>query len=234
VAAIALVVWLTYVAPSNLETANGAGGGLFAGGGGGGGSGGEEITYISVPPSAPAQAAEEEAVVPDPVPVPVPVRPEPVPEIAINIPKVVTPVVVPTGSLVRTTDGGAGTGSGGGAGSGTGSGSGGGTGTGSGGGDGSGIGTGTGPGTGGRAWPPSPRALMLPPQAPSSIKGRSVTVRLSVDSAGVVQDVDLAPGSGNSDFDKKLRETARQWLFRPARDAAGRAVAALFEVVFSF
>jgi hypothetical protein len=46
--------------------------------------------------------------------------------------------------------------------------------------------------------------------------------------------VELAPGSGNGDFDKKLRETARQWLFRPARDAAGRAVAALFEVVFSF
>jgi TonB family protein len=66
------------------------------------------------------------------------------------------------------------------------------------------------------------------------VKGKSIAVRLAVDSAGGVTEVQLVPSSGDSGFDKKLRETARNWRFQPARDAAGRAIAAVFEVVFSF
>jgi TonB family protein len=83
-------------------------------------------------------------------------------------------------------------------------------------------------------WPPSPMALMLPPKAPGSVRGQSVTVRLAVDSAGIVQAVELVPATGDSGFDKKLREIAKQWLFRPARDPSGRAIAAAFEAVFRF
>ena len=69
------------------------------------------------------------------------------------------------------------------------------------------------------------------PPAASSV---SVTLRLNVNSLGRVTAAELARSSGDRNYDRTLLQTARGWEFRPARDPDGRAVAALFEVTFSF
>ncbi|NJD10136.1 MAG: energy transducer TonB, partial [Gemmatimonadetes bacterium] len=98
-----------------------------------------------------------------------------------------------------------------------------------------GIGSGIGPGTGrGRLLAPSPNTILIPPQAPSAVKGRTVLVRLAVDSAGIVREVELVPSTGDRKYDEKLRKTAFGWRFRPARDAANRPVAAPFEFEYTF
>jgi TonB family protein len=76
--------------------------------------------------------------------------------------------------------------------------------------------------------------LLLPPQAPTSLRGTTVTVELTVDSNGIVRDVTLRPPTGDGKFDAALRRDAREWRFRPGTDAAGRPVTKVFEVVFSF
>jgi protein TonB len=114
-----------------------------------------------------------------------------------------------------------------------------GSGTGSGGGSGSGTGTGTGSGRGaGRGGdgvrPPAPLTILIPPAATPSVRGKNATVRLQVDSAGVVRDANVVVSSGDRGYDEKLRRIAMGWRFRPARDAANRPVPYPFEVSLRF
>jgi TonB family protein len=98
--------------------------------------------------------------------------------------------------------------------------------------------TGTGRGDGGtgdsglnRVVPPSPRGLILPPSdRPGRVRGRTVTVYVWVTERGTVQadSTRLAPGSGDSGFDARLRRQAAEWVFHPAR-RDGQALAAWFE-----
>jgi hypothetical protein len=55
-----------------------------------------------------------------------------------------------------------------------------------------------------------------------------------VDATGVVREVVLDPETGNGNFDKLLRRTAMQWLFRPGTDVSGRPVISSVKVVFNF
>ena len=138
------------------------------------------------------------------------------------------PAVVSAGAAF----GGQGTGSGPGRGPGTGPGSGG----GSGGGEGGGIGSGGGPGIGrGRVLSPQPDFMLLPPMpTPGGVRGKTVVVRLAIDMAGGVNEVELIPSTGDRGYDQALRRTAMGWHFRPARDAANRAVAVTYDVSFVF
>ena len=82
---------------------------------------------------------------------------------------------------------------------------------------------------------PKPEFVLLPPTpAPGGVKGKTVVVRLAIDAGGSVRDVELIPSTGDRGYDQALRRTAMGWLFRPARDAANRAVAVTYDVSFTF
>ncbi|MSR19881.1 MAG: TonB family protein [Gemmatimonadetes bacterium] len=225
---LALLILLTGRGPAAVP---GGGIGLGAGGGGGG-----EMHLVYLPRSAPPPPPPEPE-----VPAVIEVQVELVVPTPIVEPEVmVTPDSVPTSALARPAyDVAAGAGASG-VGAGTGTGAGPGAGTGSGGGTGDGIGPGSGsgrgPGQGGgevAGRPPRLRMLRLP-RAPRSMHGKSVAVRLVVESTGVVSDVELISETGDDDFDDDIRRTVLAWQFHPGTDAAGQVVRTAYEVVLSF
>ena len=202
---------------------------LQEGDAGGGGGGGESVTMIQLPEPP---AATEAPVLPPVIPTTEPLVPE------IELPDLVDPTTLalaaPPDSFpppAALAGGGAGPGEGTGVGPGSGSGSGGGSGSGTGTGTGSGRGAGRG-GDGVR--PPAPLTILIPPEATAAVRGKNATVRLQVDSVGVVRDADVVVSSGDRGYDEKLRRIAMGWRFRPARDAANRPVAYPFEVSLRF
>ncbi|HEV2148875.1 MAG TPA: hypothetical protein VGR37_15830 [Longimicrobiaceae bacterium] len=238
-----------YALLDDLGTPTGVSDGPSGGGGGGGGGGGERVTYIDIAP-APAPAADEVTLtVPEPEPVPPPPEPEPQPVVPPPVPTPRPAVQAPAapstapatggqegaGSASAGEGAGAGGGTGTGTGEGTGSGTGPGSGGGSGGGTGGGIGSGVGTGTGaGRIQAPVPEFVLLPPSnAPRSVRGDSLLVRLSIDASGKVRDVDFR-STGDRGYDQKLRRTALEWRFRPARDASNKPVAVEYVYALQF
>lgn len=102
---------------------------------------------------------------------------------------------------------------------------------------------GTGRGDGGtaaegrfRLVPPSPRGLILPPSdPPGKVRGKEVEVWVFVTTRGAVvpDSTRVAPSTGDSKFDRRLREQAAEWLFEPAR-RAGQPVAEWFRYTINF
>lgn len=229
---ILLAIWGTRASMEVLSGADqGVGDGIGAGPAGGGGGGGrdEEISILipEPPPESPAEVALEVPEIVEEIP-PVQPQPEPVTTVA----KIDS---VPPNQTPAPPSGGSGAGEGAGTGTGTGPGTGPGSGGGSGGGDGGGIGSGQGPGTGrGRIMTPSPEVLLIPPSAPGGVRGKTVVVRLAVDSIGAVRDAEIIPSTGDRKFDTALKRVALGWKFRAARDASNRPVAVLFDVTFTF
>jgi TonB family protein len=230
-AIIIAIVVLTRAGVMLVTGDQGVGTGTGTGAAGGGGGGGREdvISILVSKPEPPP--TEAQLVVPtevEPVPEVEEKPPEPEVELAIidSVPKPATPANPPGG-----TGTGEGTGTGAGTGQGVGPGSGGGTGGGSGG----GVGSGVGPGTGsGKILGPSPEVLLVPPTPPGNVRGKRVVVRLAVDSAGVVNDAEIIPSTGNRKYDETLKRTALGWRFRAARDPSNRPVGVLFDVTFTF
>ena len=212
---------------------NEEGGAGEAGGGGGGGGGRrggpqpDELTFymdIATPAALPAIEALPEPIIDFSEPVP----DVPMPQLAVNEPTF-SESALPGTPLDGVGEGpGQGTGAGPGSGSGTGGGSGSGVGTGT------GAGEGPGSGRGGTIRPPEPIALLIPPMAPSNLRGREVRMRLQVSVTGRVTSVELLTSSGNARYDRELRRTAEGWQFRPARDPEGRAVAHFYEFSAGF
>ena len=229
---IAGLVWLSMRTNAFTPGDQGVGTGIGAGiaGGGGGGGAAEDVTYIQLPPApASAPAAPDVAQVQMPVPA-LEIAPVVPPPLDMMTPPTVTVAAAPLPST-----GGTGTGEGAGQGAGTGPGQGPGSGGGSGGGEGGGIGSGVGPGIGrGRVLGPSPTVILMPPVATRGVRGKTVVVRLDVDSTGVVRQVELAPPTGDRSYDNALRRVALGWKFKPARDSDNKAVPAAFEVTFTF
>ncbi|MFQ6047513.1 MAG: hypothetical protein ACE5PT_14340, partial [Gemmatimonadales bacterium] len=112
---------------------------------------------------------------------------------------------------------------------GAGSGTGGGAGAGRGAGAGAGVGPGRG-GEGGDVYPPEPKQIVLPPEAPPAIKGQVFTVRLWIDATGRVVKVEVDPPIRDSDYRRKFLERMYQLAFYPARTRDGRAVSAEFAI----
>lgn len=85
------------------------------------------------------------------------------------------------------------------------------------------------------ASPPVPRSVMPEWDAPASVRGGTVTVRVHVDSTGAPTGaVELDPPTPHDGFNRRLAETVRSMRFAPARTGAGRPVAAWAELTFSF
>jgi periplasmic protein TonB len=231
-----LIALLVHFTQPRLDVSDDTGGEItlfLLDGGGGGGGGSEQVQEIAFEKPAPApEPVKVDVVPPEPeLVVPTPVIPPPAPPPPDTVSRDTASQIAAQTPVVSTVAG-AGAGTGGGPGSGTGTGGGNGSGNGTGTGSGSGPGSGGGDGSGGRM--PSPRMVLLPPKAPASFRGKTVTLQLAVDSAGVVREVQLKPRTGNEKFDDELRHAALEWRFRPGTDAAGRAVAKLFDVVFVF
>lgn len=172
-----------------------------------GGGSGLEMVEVRLQ-SEPRKEVEE---VPTPVPVEVVVAPE-VPEVAIEEP---APAVTPT----REGRGGAGEGGEQGTRTGTGSRS----------GQGEGGGGSGDEGESGAPMP-TPRGMILPPSdRPRSVRGMELTVWVFVDEGGrVVPDsTRLDPPTPDRRYNDRLRRSAAEWVFEPAR-RAGRAVAAWY------
>lgn len=86
-----------------------------------------------------------------------------------------------------------------------------------------------------RVRPPVPRSVLPEWDAPESVRGNSVTVRVHVDSAGSpTGPVELVPPTSSEDFNRRLVRKVREMRFSPARDPRGRAVAAWAELTFTF
>src|SRR5690606_11658448 len=103
--------------------------------------------------------------------------------------------------------------------------------------------TGTGRGDGGtaeeglnRVIAPSPRGMILPPSdRPGRGKGMTVTVYVVVAATGTVvpDSTRIAPTTGDSRFDRRLRDDAAQWKFRPGT-RGGTPIAAWFPYTITF
>ncbi|HEX7120347.1 MAG TPA: hypothetical protein VF212_16255 [Longimicrobiales bacterium] len=86
-----------------------------------------------------------------------------------------------------------------------------------------------------RVVPPTPRGLILPPSdRPDEVRGKEVEVWVfvAVDGRVVPDSTRVIPSSGDSGFDRRLKEQAAQWVFDPARKQ-GRVVAEWFRYVIS-
>lgn len=83
--------------------------------------------------------------------------------------------------------------------------------------------------------PPVPRSVLPEWDPPDEVRGRTVTVRVRVDSAGrPVGPVRLLPETPSESFDRRLVKKVLEMRFSPARTADGRAVEAWAELTFSF
>lgn len=195
-------------------------------GGGGGGGGGDRMAYISLP--APSASPPASAPVAPVVPAPVVATPAP-PPIEFPPTAVVTPETAVAGLVTGTADSSTG------AGPGTGGGTGGGAGGGNGPGTGPGSGPGTGGGAGGLARGPRPRAEMWPSVAeiPKELRGREIRIVMSVRADGRVDAVRFEPEIKGK-FADRLRETMKNYRFRPALDATGTPVDGTYPFTVSF
>ncbi len=216
-----------------LSGDQGAGTGIGAGPAGGGGGGGrDEQISILIPEPPPPAPEDPQLTIPAKVE---DIKPEEVKPEEVVAARTDTLPAPPANATPAPPTGGTGGGEGTGAGPGTGPGTGPGSGGGSGGGEGGGIGSGIGPGMGrGRIITPSPEVLLIPPEAPGRVRGKTVVVRLQVDTVGVVRDAEIIPSTGDRKFDAALKRVALGWRFRPARNPANRPVSVLFDVTFTF
>lgn len=78
---------------------------------------------------------------------------------------------------------------------------------------------------------PWPTAVVVPPHPPNVMGSGKVILEADVSSRGAVTAVRLV--SAATAFDSAATDTARRWVFRPAR-RAGRAVESRVVLVFSF
>lgn len=83
--------------------------------------------------------------------------------------------------------------------------------------------------------PPVPRSVLPEWDAPGAVRGRSVAVRVHVDSTGrPTGAVELVPRTPSEAFNRRLVRKVRRMQFSPARDARGRPVTAWAELSFTF
>jgi len=232
---VVLLVLASVITSRNvIQAIRGAGGAGPEGGGGGGGAHLQErLEYIQVAPAA-AKAPQKAAVVPPKVVVPpqpkvvkpMPPRPH-IEKPAVQVPPPVTPPVavhVSTPDPPQTLAMAAGAGDSTGAGntSGRGPGMGGGIGTGEGTGRGSATGPGTGGGTG-KIYSATPDFLLLPPDPPDKLKGKSVIVTFFIDAHGRPDRVEFE-STGDRTYDKLLRDKFSEFHFHPAHTMDGTPV----------
>jgi protein TonB len=192
------------------------------GGGGSGGGGGKRVAYISLPAFTPPPPVVEEVVVP---PVETPEVPPPVPE-PVPVRDSVADSQVVAANLGPTS------------GTGTGLSGEGGTGGGVGPGNGTGTGPGTGPGSGGSLGysqpPQSEQLLLVPPDAPRELRGKTVRAMFSINVNGRVDRVAFDPEIKNREYANKLREQLLAFRFKPARSPSGTAIAVDYPIDITF
>ncbi len=227
---------------ADIVTPTGAGGPGPAGGGGGGSPGtspagraalsGERLHYVSVaptpPPTSQAVVKKEEPrpvvkpVVPPPKPVLEPPRAEVKPTEAPQ-PTAIKPTASNLPQLALNGAGSGDSGSSGGAGPGRGGGVGTGTGT--------GRGSANGPGTGGgegEIYPATPDFLVMPAlPVPSKVRGKTIRLVFHIDAGGKITGLEFDT-TGDSGYDRELRERLMEYRFRPAHKADGTPVASTY------
>jgi protein TonB len=193
---------------------------------------GERLHYVAVaPPPAPSVAGVEKAQPPTPVPKPVVPLPKPIVKEPTPAVKPVAPPAVAAIAPSATPQlamAGAGTGdSGTSGGQGAGPGSGGGVGSGAGTGRGSGTGPGTGGGTG-DIYPATPDFLVMPAlPVPSKVRGKTIRLVFELDASGKITSLKF-DSTGDSGYDKELRERLMDYRFRPAHKADGTPVPSVY------
>ena len=238
---LALMIVPLLIVHDALDATRGAGGAGAAGGGGGGSRGGarkpyvrEDLRFVHVappPPPPPVAPPKPNALVP-PVPTPFPPpKPVVVPPPAVPPPTAAAPEAKIATTPVTVASGpapGPGNGAGITGGPGAGPGTGGGTGTGTGPGRGSGVGPGNGGGEG-TIFPPTAELLLIPElPVPGGLRGKTFTVHFEIDETGRVARVDV--DTGDSRYDRRLRDRFMQYKWRPAHRADGTPVAAGVDV----
>jgi hypothetical protein len=75
--------------------------------------------------------------------------------------------------------------------------------------------------------------MLLPPDAPGSIKGTEYRVRFWINERGRVTRVEVEPRIADAGYRKKFMDKMRQFTFHPARTADGTPVAAQYDVLIT-
>jgi TonB family protein len=66
------------------------------------------------------------------------------------------------------------------------------------------------------------------------VRGKTVVIRLAVDTIGVVTDAEIIPSTGDRKFDGAPKRVALGWRFRAARDPDNRPISVLYDIRFAF
>jgi hypothetical protein len=80
------------------------------------------------------------------------------------------------------------------------------------------------------------RSMILPPvdNLPRSLRGQTIEVTFYIDAQGNVTDLVVTPPITDRRYARMFDEDLRQYRFRPARDADGRAVAGVHTFTYTF
>ena len=74
-------------------------------------------------------------------------------------------------------------------------------------------------------YPPTPRALFVPPNGtPKKLRGKTIVIELDVDEVGKVQGAEFSPRSGDGNYDEQFLSSLREQRFRPAVRANGQPI----------
>jgi protein TonB len=233
---VLLLVPLFGVSKRDVVNPSGAGGPGPAGGGGGGRLGAsrgntplEHVSYVAMASPAPTPEPDPVKVVkpltpkvtkvkaPPPVTPPAPAAVAPKLDLKAEAPKLSAEQLALVPGAGSGNDGtkGAGPGSGGGVGTGVGTGR------------GSGEGPGTGGGTG-SIYPATPEFLVMPAlPVPKRVQGKTIVLRFTIDERGTITKVEFE-SSGDSGYDRQLRERFSEYRFRPAHKMDGTPVPSVY------
>lgn len=183
----------------------------------GGGGGRPAVRFFTLPAAGPPAAIEI------PAPQPVTLSDVPMPEpITLDLARIDIPRE-PIAGTVSADERASGAGDGGGAGQGPGAGA--------------GTGAQAGPGTGGEGgyiFPASPRWLVLVPlNAPASVKGRRYEVRFWVSAEGRVTRVEVDPPIAHAGYRREFMERMMAYLFNPATTRDGQRIASVYSITLT-
>jgi len=71
--------------------------------------------------------------------------------------------------------------------------------------------------------------MLLPPDAPASVKGQEFKVRFWLDERGRVTRIEVDPRIPDASYRREFRERMEQFRFYPARNAAGEPIPSYYD-----
>jgi hypothetical protein len=71
--------------------------------------------------------------------------------------------------------------------------------------------------------------MLLPPDAPPSVKGKEFRVRFWIDERGRVTHIEVDPPIPDAEYRGEFNDRMRQFRFYPARDSEGNPIPSCYD-----